>query len=203
VTYVRALHLPKHDNRRVYEPVDEHVYRRLADGQYVVAVSLVLEERERAFLVIEDIMLEYTVSATGDTTVEPNGDLSILNIEFEGAAVSPQENLANIRRIARTVGLRAHEVIVSADEIKLVFERETSARPLRGGLRALGRFRPPQAHPGVSGAASQPVFTDFTAPSQRLLGYVSAPRRRLAVTWTPGPAHRYSAPRRRAGAGVR
>jgi hypothetical protein len=126
MTHVVPLHLPKHDNPRLYEPVDPHIYRRLADGQYVIAVSLELEPRERAFLVIEDIMQEYTVSATGDTTVRPNGELTILDIEFEGAAVKAEDNLANIRRIARTIGLRAREVILSPDEIKLVFERETT-----------------------------------------------------------------------------
>jgi hypothetical protein len=126
VTYVKPLPLAKYEDTRLYEPAGGGVYKRLSDGQYVVAVRLELEPRERAYLVIEDIMLEYTVSATGDTQVEANGELAILNIEFEGASFCPDENLANVRRIARTVGLRAHEVIVSEHEIKLVFERETT-----------------------------------------------------------------------------
>jgi hypothetical protein len=122
MTTVRALHFAKYDTP-AYEPVGDGIYRRALDGQLVLALSLELEPKERAHLVLEDIMLEYRVSATSDTHVVPNGDLTILNCEFEGALPNAEANLVNLRRMSLTVGLRAYEVIVSPHEIKLVFER--------------------------------------------------------------------------------
>ncbi|MDR1808713.1 MAG: hypothetical protein LBR33_12515 [Propionibacteriaceae bacterium] len=123
MTYVKPLHLAKYDNPAAFEPAEGPIYRRLADGRYVLALRLELEKGERAYLVIEDIMIEYRVSATGDTWVEANGDLAVLNLEVEGSEVEPEVNLANLRRMAATIGSRAHEVIVSPHEIKLVFQR--------------------------------------------------------------------------------
>jgi hypothetical protein len=126
VTYVKALHLAKYDDPANYQLLEPHLYRRLSDGHLVAALRLELEERERAYLVLEDISMEYVVSATADSGVEANGDLSVLLMEFEGSAYDPAENLANMRRLVASVGLRVHEVIVSPHEIKLIFEREVA-----------------------------------------------------------------------------
>jgi hypothetical protein len=124
VTFSRALHLEKHSDRTRYEPLGDGIYRRLIDGQVVLAVTLELEPGELTYLVVEGVMLEFRVSSTGDTSVGANGDQPILNLELEGSGVDPAVNLANLRRLAALVGLRSRETVVSELEAKVVYERE-------------------------------------------------------------------------------